>query len=138
MSTTRTPAIDDAVTACRPTNVTPVTVDAATLESTAPSYLRELKAELAAEGYQPAALAVRATFDEDCSLATQTEADRLRAHLRAASFLGVGRLDVAVDAAADPDKVRPALDALAERAEREGIRLDIGGDAASSVRPTRA
>lgn len=128
MSTTHSPSVEQAVSACRPADVTPVELDATSLESTAPSYLRDLKGELADAGYQPATLAVTATFDEDCSLATQTEVDGLREYVRAAAFLGVSRLSVRVDAVTAPEKVEPALDALAERAIREGVRLTLDGD----------
>ncbi|WP_224336636.1 hypothetical protein [Haloprofundus halobius] len=129
MSTTRSQNVQRAVEGCRPANVTPVRLDAATLDSTAPSYLRDLKTKLGDEGYQPATLAVEAYFDEDCSLATQREVDRLRDHVRAASFLGAGRLDVAVDEVCATEKVEPALAALRERADREGVTLTLSGDA---------
>ncbi|SEO79258.1 hypothetical protein SAMN04487948_105169 [Halogranum amylolyticum] len=135
MSTTHSPKVERAVSACRPADVTSVRLDATALESTAPSYLRDLKAELADEGYQPATLAVTACFDEDCSLATQTEADHLREYVRAAAFLGASRLAVDVDTVAAPEKVRPALDALAERADREGVRLTLTDDADLSLSP---
>lgn len=128
MSTTHSPSVEQAVSACRPADVTPVRLDATSLESTAPSYLRDLKGELAEAGYQPATLSVSATFDEDCSLATQMEADGLREYVRAAAFLGVGRLAVRLDTVAASEKVEPALAALAERARREGVRLTLDGD----------
>lgn len=125
MSTTQSPDLSTAVSSCRPENVTPVRIDAADLDSTAPEHLRDLKAELADGGYQPAVVDVEAHFDEDCSLATQSEADRLRSVVRAAAFLGAGRLAVTVASAADREKVDPALDALAERARRDGVTLDV-------------
>ncbi|SDM72028.1 hypothetical protein SAMN04487949_2395 [Halogranum gelatinilyticum] len=128
MSTTHSPGVQRAVSACRPADVTPVALDATALESTAPAYLRDLKGELADAGYQPATLTVPASFDEDCSLATQAEADDLREYVRAAAFLGVGQLSVELDAVANAEKVEPALDALAERAGREGVRLTVDGD----------
>jgi sugar phosphate isomerase/epimerase len=134
MSTTHSPKVERAVSTCRPADVTSVRLDAAALDSTAPSYLRDLKAELADEGYQPATLTVTACFDEDCSLATQTEVDRLREYVRAAAFLGASRFTVSVDTVVAPEKVQPALDALAERADREGVRLTLTGDADLSVR----
>lgn len=136
MSTTHSTTVEQAISACRPVDVTSVRLDAAALDSTAPSYLRTLKAELAAEGYQPATLAVTADFGEDCSLATQTEVDALREFVRAAAFLGASRLSLTVDTVASPEKVEPALAALAERADREGVRLVLDGDADVSPTPT--
>lgn len=127
MSTTHGSDVERAVAACRPTDVTPVEIDGEALDSTAPEYLRDLKGRLAAEGRQPATLAVEARFSEDCSFATQSEADRLREFVRAAAFLGAGRVAVSVADVADPEKVRPALAALDERAEREGVTLSIDG-----------
>lgn len=127
MSTTRTVDVDRAVAACEPSDVTPVELTADMLESTAPEYLRDLKGELAAEGYQPATLVAAGRFAEDCSFATQEEADRLRDLVRAASFLGAGRVVVEVDEVADPGKVEPALSALAERAAREGVTFAVEG-----------
>jgi sugar phosphate isomerase/epimerase len=130
MSTTATTRVERAVAASEPANVEPVELDADALESSAPEYLRDLKTELAAEGYQPASLRAEACFSEDCSLATQREADRLREVVRAASFLGVGRLTVEITDVSDPDVVEPALAALAERAEREGVTLSVDGPVA--------
>ncbi|WP_049923277.1 hypothetical protein [Halopiger djelfimassiliensis] len=127
MSTTpssdRTPTIEH----CQPADETPVILDAAALESTAPEYLRDLRREFAEEGLAPTGLTVEACFDADCSLATQEEVDRIRSYVRAGSFLGVGSITVTVDDVADPEKVRPALAACAERAEREGLVLDLEG-----------
>ncbi len=111
-------------------DVEPVELSAARLKSTAPEYLRELKAELAADGYQPAGLRVSASFSEPCSFATQEEADRLRGFVRAASFLGATRVTVHVDEAADESAVESALGALAERAERDGVWLHVEGPVA--------
>jgi sugar phosphate isomerase/epimerase len=119
--------VEQAVAACRPAEIEPVELSADSLDTTAPGYLRELKRELSAKGYQPAQLTVEGRFDEDCSLATQEEADRLRGLVRAASFLGAGSLTVAVEAVSDAEKVRPALTALAERAHREGVTLTVEG-----------
>ncbi|MFB6219938.1 MAG: hypothetical protein ABEH90_00745 [Halolamina sp.] len=119
--------VDQAVAACRPTEIEPVELSAESLETTAPEYLRELKRELADEGYQPAELTVQGRFDQDCSLATQEEADRLRNFVRAASFLGAGSLTVTVDEVCDAEKVRPAVSALEERARREGVTLTVEG-----------
>jgi sugar phosphate isomerase/epimerase len=120
-------SVEQAVAACRPAEIEPVELSANDLETTAPDYLRELKRELAEEGYQPAELSVQGCFDEDCSLATQDEADRLRGFVRAASFLGAGNITVTVDEIGDAEKVRPALSALAERARREGVTLTVEG-----------
>jgi hypothetical protein len=125
MSTTQSADVSATVSSYRPENITPVRIDAADLDSTAPEYLRDLKAELAEAGYQPAVVGVDARFEEDCSLATQSEADRLREFVRTAAFLGAGRLAVTVEAVADREKVDPALDALAERARRDGVTLDV-------------
>ena len=119
--------VESAVSSCRPSNVEPVELAASSLSTTAPEYLRELKTELAAEGYQPAELTVAACFSEDCSIATQREADRLRDLVRAGAFLGVGVVRVEVDEVSNPEKVRPALEALAERARREGVTLSVDG-----------
>ena len=126
MSTTPT-SVESAVAACRPSSVEPVEIAASSLPTTAPEYLRELKAELAAEGYQLAELTASADFSEDCSIATQQEADRLRDVVRAGAFLGAGAVHVDVEAVSDPEKVRPALEALAERARREGVTLSVDG-----------
>jgi len=123
MSTTESPSIDAALDGCRPAEIEPVVIDADDLESTAPGHLRDLKTELSARGYHPATLAVDACFGEDCALAAQEEADRLREFVRAAAFLGAGRLEVTVGDVADPETVEPTLAALAERARREGVEL---------------
>lgn len=120
-------SFSDAVEHCQPADADPVTVDATDLDSTAPEYLRDLKYEFAREGYVPARVTATACFDEDCSLATQAEADRLRELVRATSFLGAGRLVVSVESVAAAEKVRPALGATAERARREGISLEVLG-----------
>jgi sugar phosphate isomerase/epimerase len=125
MSTTIRADLDSPIDRCRPADVTPVTLDAASLETTAPEYLRELKRELTGEGLFPAELTVEACFDEDCSLATQDEVDRIREYVRTGAFLGVGSVTVSADDVASAEKVRPALAACAERAEREGIELEL-------------
>ncbi len=112
---------------CHPADATPVTIEAAALESTAPAYLRDLKERLTDEGLVPAELTVDACFDEDCSLATQAEVDRIRGYVRAGSFLGVGTVTVTVHGVADPEKVRPALAACAERADRDGLAFALEG-----------
>jgi len=93
MSTTQSDGIKAALRGCRPAEIEPIVVDAADLESTAPEHLRDLKAEFSARGYQPATLSVAARFDGGDTLATQREADRLRELVRAASFLGAGRIE---------------------------------------------
>ena len=123
MSTTRSPVIER----CRPENATPVCIDASAIESTATAHLQELKTELAAEDLVPARLAVEACFAENCTFSTQKEIQRVREHVRSASFLGAGTVTVSFDAVADEEKVRSALAACAERARREGIRLEVDG-----------
>ncbi|EMA30906.1 hypothetical protein [Halobiforma nitratireducens] len=127
MSTTSSPDRPSPIDCCSQTDVTPVTIDAADLESTAPEYLRDLKRDLAEANLAPTGLTVRACFDEDCSLATQEEVDRIRGYVRAGAFLGVASVTVSVSDVEDPEKVRPALEACAERADREGIVLDLEG-----------
>ncbi|WP_193308614.1 hypothetical protein [Halorubrum halophilum] len=123
MSTTQSGGIDAALRGCRPAEVDPIVIEAADLESTAPDHLRDVKAALSARGYQPATLSVVARFEAGDTLAAQREADRLREFVRAASFLGAGRLEVRLDDGAEPDAVDSALSALAERARREGVDL---------------
>ncbi|ELY99095.1 hypothetical protein C482_11086 [Natrialba chahannaoensis JCM 10990] len=125
MSTTSSADHPTTIDCCRPADVSPVSVEASALESTAPGHLRDLKREFAAEGFSPVELTVEACFDEDCSLATQDEINRVRDYVRAASFLGAGTVTVAIDDVANPEKVRPALAACAERAEREGLVFDL-------------
>jgi sugar phosphate isomerase/epimerase len=112
---------------CRTTDVTPVTLDARALESTAPEYLRDLKRDLVADGLAPAGLELSVAFDEPCSLVTQERADRIRDHVRAAAFLGVGTVTVELTEVVDEEKARPALEACVERAHREGVALEIDG-----------
>ena len=123
MSTSLSPSVES----CQPEDATPVRLEAEALESTAPEYLRALKYELSDEGLVPARLTVDACFDDDCSLATQEEVDRIREYVRAAAFLGAGTVTVSFDAVADAEKVRPALAACAERARREGVALELDG-----------
>ncbi|PSP81400.1 hypothetical protein BRC81_00100 [Halobacteriales archaeon QS_1_68_20] len=129
MSATRS-GITSTVERCRTEESTPVCIDADDLETTASEYLRDLKYELAREGYVPARLSARANFDDDCSLSTQEEADRVRDLVRAASFLGVGTVELSVDEVACEEKVQPALEACAERARREGVALEVDGPVA--------
>ena len=133
MSTTQSDGIEATLRGCRPAEIEPIVVDAADLESTAPEHLRDLKAEFSARGYQPVTLSVAARFDGGDTLATQREADRLRELVRAASFLGAGRIEVRLDEVPDRNAAEPALSALAERARREGVelvRVDDGSSAA--------
>lgn len=123
MSTLQRPAVEP----CRSEEATPVRLNAEALDSTAPDYLREFKEELAADRLVPARLTIEACFDEDCSLSTQEEAERIREHIRAAAFLGTGTLTVSFDDVADDRKVRPALAACAERARRDGVTLELDG-----------
>jgi len=128
MSATSHTDVSRTVERCRPENVSPVRLDAAALESTAHDYLDEIRAELHAEGKTPARLVVEASFDADCSFATQEEADRVREYVYAASYLGASAVTVDVTAVADETKVRPALAACAERARREGVSLELDGN----------
>lgn len=127
MSATPSANVERTIEQCRPDDLQPVVVDAEALDSTAPEYLRDLKHELTESGYVPSVLAVRACFDEDCSLSTQREADRVRGFVRAASFLGAARVTVRCEDVADPEKVEPALSACAERARREGVGFELDG-----------
>lgn len=123
MSALQRPAVEP----CRSEETTPVRLNGDALDSTAPEYLREFKAELASERLVPARLTIEACFDEDCSLSTQQEAERIREHIRAGAFLGTGTLTVSFGTVADERKVRPALAACAERARREGVTLELDG-----------
>ena len=119
--------VEQAVAACEPATVEPVELTGDALESTAPEYLRDVKRALASEGYQVVELTVESCVREDCSLATQREADRLRGYVRAASVLGAGTVTVSVTAVENAAKVRPALSALEERARLEGVTLTVEG-----------
>lgn len=123
MSTRQRPAVEP----CRPEDLTPVRLNADALESTAPEYLREFKSDLTADRLVPARLTVEACFEEDCSLSTQAEVERVREHIRAAAFLGTATLTVSFDGVANERKVRPALAACVERARREGVTLELDG-----------
>lgn len=117
-----------AIASCRPAGGTPVTIAADAIESTSEQYLQQLKHELDAEGYVPSEVVVRADFGVDCSITTQAEADRVRDVIHAADYLGAGTVRLAIDGVADASKVRPAVSALRERAEREGLTLDVETD----------
>ncbi|MFC7165796.1 hypothetical protein [Halospeciosus flavus] len=127
MSTTQTPDVTDAVARCRPTDRTPVAIDAAQLDSTARSHLRSFKAALDAEGYVPDELVVETCFDADCTLTAQEEVERVRDYVEAAAFLGAATVTVEVEDVVAPEKVRPSLRATAERAERNGVSLVVDG-----------
>lgn len=120
-----TQGVRDAIDDATPADHDPVTLHADTLESTSPEYLRDLKFELAQDGYLPAELIIDTSFPDDSSLAIQNEADRLRSYVRAAAFLGVGTLRITVDTVANDDKVQTALDACTERARRDGVEVTI-------------
>lgn len=115
------------VAGCRPTDGTPVTIPVEAIVSTAEPDLRAFKAELEAEGLVPHELVIDVDFSTDCSLTTQAEADRIRRYLAAADYLGAGSVRLEIDTIADTTKVRPALAALRERAEREGLVLVVDG-----------
>ncbi len=127
MSATRSADVRTAIERCRVEDLTPVSLDADAIPSTAPDDLRELKRELDADDLVPATVVVDACFGENCSFATQEEADRVREYVRAAAFLGAGKVTVEFDSVGDESKVRPALAAVAERARREGVALDVAG-----------
>ncbi|WP_416839671.1 hypothetical protein [Haloferax sp. DFSO52] len=127
MSTLESTPVETALDACRTADLTPIVLDASSLHSTAPSHLRELKSGLADEGYLPAELAVEADFCEDDPLAVQSESDRLREYVRAASFLGVGRIAIDVVECCRPADVESSLAALEERAHREGVAFEARG-----------
>lgn len=118
---------DSLIEGCRPSDATPVTIDAASLDSTSTSYLRDLKTRLRGDGFVAAELNATASFDDDCSLSTQETVDRIRNLVDAASFLGADTLTLEVESVANPTKARPALNACVERANREGVRLDVSG-----------
>lgn len=115
------------VPGCRPAEGTPVRIDAEAIEVTTEAALQSLKRDLDAEGCVPAEVVVGVDFGADCSLTTQAEADRVRDYLAAADYLGAGTVRLDVASVADPAKVRPAVDALRERAEREGLSLVVDG-----------
>ncbi len=127
MSATRSADVRTAIERCRVEDATPVTLDADAIPSTARPDLRELKRELDADDFVAARVVVDACFGEDCSFATQEEADRVREYVRAAAFLGASTVTVEFDSVGDESKVRPALAAVAERARREGVSLDVAG-----------
>lgn len=125
-----TGTFDSTVASCRPTSLDPVAVPVSALESTAPEYLRDLRAELTATGRTPAELTASAIFEEDCSIAIQETAEEVRDYVRVASHLGAGRvtLEVETSTGTDDDKVTTALEAARERARREGTTLVVNRD----------
>lgn len=122
-ATSRSDTVED----CNPINQTPVAVDATAITNSSHEELRTLADDLAEAGYVPAEVTAEAEFGEDCSLDTQREANRLRDVVSAASFLGANRLTVTVEQVESPAKARPALSAVAERANREGLAFDVEG-----------
>lgn len=110
---------------CRPAETTPVAIDADQLESTAESYLADVKAALLESGRQPAHLVVAAAFEETDSIAIHRETDRLRRYVRAASFLGAGQVTFEIGTVSAPERVEPAVAAVLERARREGIAVSV-------------
>ncbi len=127
MSKMSTTPATGTIEGCRPTDQTPVAVDADTIADAAHDDLRRLADDLASEGCVPAEVTTEACFGEDCSLATQREADRLRDLVDAAAFLGANHLTVDVCDVTAPEKARPALSAVEERARRDGVTLDVRG-----------
>lgn len=125
MSTTSPSAVDHEPLGA----VTPVSLDAASLASTAPDYLRDLQRDLAETGRAPVELAASVCFEDDCPFATQSAADRVRDLVRAASLLGANRLKLTVEGEEPSDGAESALAACAERARREGVPLEIDGPA---------
>jgi len=127
MSATPAPDVERTIEHAKPEDVDPVRLTAEGLDSTAPEYLRDLRRQLTEKGLYPAGIEVRAHFDEDCSIETQHEVDRVRGYVRAASFLGAGKVTVRVSEVVSEGKVRPALEACAERARREGLGFEVEG-----------
>ncbi|UPV73788.1 hypothetical protein M0R89_14725 [Halorussus limi] len=126
MSATRSADVRTAIERCRVEDATPVSLDADAIP-TARADLMDLKRELDADDLVAARVVVDACFGEDCSFATQDEADRVREYVRTAAFLGASTVTVEFDSVGDESKVRPALAAVAERAHREGVTLDLDG-----------
>lgn len=111
-------------------DVTPIRLEASSLDSTAPEYLRDLQATLADDGLAPVELHVEACFDEDCPIETQSEADRVRGLVRAAAFVGANCVTVGLDGDSPTEDAVNALAACAERARREGLAFDVEGPVA--------
>jgi hypothetical protein len=128
-----TGTFDSAIASCRSTDLEPVALPASALESTAPEYLRGLRAELNDDGRTPAELTASVAFDEDCSLAVQETVDRVRELVRTASHVGASRVTLDVEVAPDIDegKATTALDAARERARREGVTLVVNRNESS-------
>lgn len=106
-------------------DVTPIRLDASSLDSTAPAYLRDLQSQLAEDGLAPVELRVDACFDDDCPIETQSEADRVRGLVRAAAFVGANRVTVRLEGDEPTDAAETALEACAERARREGLSFAV-------------
>jgi len=106
-------------------DVTPIRLDAGSLDSTAPEYLRDLQARLADDGLAPVELHVEARFEEECPIETQTEADRVRGLVRAAAFVGANRVTVSIEDETVTEAAQTALAACAERASREGLGFEV-------------
>ncbi|MFB6185868.1 MAG: hypothetical protein ABEI86_03250, partial [Halobacteriaceae archaeon] len=103
-------------------------IDGSSLPSTAKSDLESVKADLEEQNYVPVSLECEVSFSEDCSLKTQETADRIRDFIQAGKYLGVNRVTVSITHIENTDKVKPALQACKERAQREGISLHIQHD----------
>jgi sugar phosphate isomerase/epimerase len=121
MSTTSPSAVDHEPLG----TVTPVRLDAASLPSIAPDFLRDLQRDLADTGRAPVELAATVSFEDDCPIATQSAADRVRDLVRAASLLGVNRLALTVEGGDPSEAATTALAACTERARKEGVTLEI-------------
>ena len=127
MSTTRGTVTTDGIDSARCEKITPVEIAGESLDSLAPGDLLDFKRTLIDDGLIPAVLTVEGCFDDDCSFDTQTEADRIREYVRAASFLGAGTLVVTGESVVDEAHTRQALAACAERANREGVAFEFDG-----------
>lgn len=112
MSTTGSSVADRVESASEPDDITAIRVPATVLDSTAPSYLRDLKADLAADGYHPSTLVVTSEDEVDGQ-------DDLRTLVRTAALLGVGRLEMCVEEGQDYELTAP----LVELAASEGIHV---------------
>ncbi|MFC6732438.1 hypothetical protein [Haladaptatus sp. DYSN1] len=122
-----TPDVSRALDCCKPDDAVSVTIDATELESTSSDYLCTFRRALREQNFSPSRIRLSASFDEDCSLATQRESDRVREYVRVADFLGATTVTLTIESVANPEKVRPALAACRERADREGITLEVTG-----------
>lgn len=125
-----TRTFDSAIASCRPTSLESVSLPASAPESTAPEYLRDLRAELNESGRIPAELIASIGFTQNCSFAVPETVDRVRRLARAASHIGASRVTLPVEtgSAVDDTKVTAALDAARERARWEGVTLVAAED----------